>query len=186
MISRVSVCSRSVVTCHDDRHASQRRHAKDFIREDPVVDSRKSASKKAAALSERTVTKNPSPRSEAETKEEPPQKMGLASSAGAFPPVMISVRFDALHRSAVTPIILPSSNGFDSGVSLPARPQLCPATSQPVPRFELSKYRVTVTSHLTHSAIVNPSRKRSANIPRPLNSSREIFRQNFPEQSTEL
>lgn len=47
----------------------------------------------------------------------------------------------------VTSIILPLSNGFDSGVPLPARPQLCPATSQPVLRFELSKYHVTMTSH---------------------------------------
>jgi hypothetical protein len=74
--------------------------------------------------------------------------MGLASSAGAFPLVVIgdSVRC-ADTGVSVTPIILPLSNGFDSGVSLPARPQLCPATSQPVLRFELSKYNVTMTSH---------------------------------------
>lgn len=74
--------------------------------------------------------------------------MGLASSAGAFPLVVIgdSVRC-ADTGVSVTPIILPSSNGFDSGVSLPARPQLCPATSQPAFRFELSKCHVTMTSH---------------------------------------
>src|SRR5688572_5579776 len=71
-------------------------------------------------------------------KEEPPRKMGLASSAGAFPLALIddSVRC-ADTEVSVTSIILPSSNGFDSGASLPARPQLCPATSQPVLRFEL-------------------------------------------------
>jgi hypothetical protein len=74
--------------------------------------------------------------------------MGLASSAGAFPLAVIddSVRC-ADTGVSVTPIILPSSNGFDSGVSLPARPQLCPATSQPAFRFELSKCHVTMTSH---------------------------------------
>src|SRR5688572_16564885 len=81
-------------------------------------------------------------------KEEPPRKMGLASSAGAFPLALIddSVRC-ADTEVSVTSIILPSSNGFDSGASLPARPQLCPATSQPVLRFELSKHHVTMTSH---------------------------------------
>src|SRR5688572_28996323 len=116
-------------------------------------------------------------------KEEPPRKMGLASSAGAFPLAVI----DDLVRCAdtgvsVTSIILPSSNGFDSGASLPARPQLCPATSQPVLRFELSKYNVTMTSHRNASTFVNPSRKRSANIPRLICSSRETFRQLFPER----
>lgn len=110
--------------------------------------------------------------------------MGLASSAGAFPLAVIddSVRC-ADTGVSVTSIILPSSNGFDSGASLPARPQLCPATSQPVLRFELSKYHVTVTSHRNASTFVNPSRKWKANIPRPNSSSRETFRQLFPEQS---
>ncbi len=74
--------------------------------------------------------------------------MGFASSAGAFPRAVI----DELDRGAdtgvsVTSIILPSSNGFDSGVPQPARLQLCPATSQPAFRFELSKCHVTMTSH---------------------------------------
>ena len=77
-----------------------------------------------------------------------PAEDGLASSAGAFPLAVIddSVRC-AETEVSVTSIILPLSNGFDSGVPLPARPQLCPATSQPVPRLELSKYHVTMTSH---------------------------------------
>ena len=74
--------------------------------------------------------------------------MGLASSAGAFPLALIddSVRC-ADTEVSVTSIILPSSDGSDSGVSLPARLQLCPATSQPAFRFELSKCHVTTTSH---------------------------------------
>jgi hypothetical protein len=83
--------------------------------------------------------------------------MGLASSAGAFPLVVIddSVRC-ADTEVSVTSIILPSSNGFDSGVSLPARPQLCPATSQPAFRFELSKCHVLMTSHRNAFRFGNP------------------------------
>jgi hypothetical protein len=79
--------------------------------------------------------------------------MGLASSAGAFPLALIddSVRC-ADTEVSVTSIILPSSDGSDSGASLPARLQLCPATSQPVLRFELSKYHVSMTSHRNASA----------------------------------
>ena len=82
------------------------------------------------------------------TKRRTPAEDGLASSAGAFPLAVIddSVRCTETEVS-VTSIILPLSNGFDSGVPLPARPQLCPATSQPVLRFELSKHHVTMTSH---------------------------------------
>ena len=110
--------------------------------------------------------------------------MGLASSAGAFPLAVIddSVRC-ADTGVSVTPIILPSSNGSDSGVSLPARPQLCPATSQPAFRFELSKCHVTMTSHRNAFALANPSPKRGANIPRLKSSSRETFRQPFPAHS---
>jgi hypothetical protein len=74
--------------------------------------------------------------------------MGLASSAGTFPLAVIddSVRC-ADTEVSVTSIIFPLSDGSDSGASLPARLQLCPATSQPAFRFELSKCHVTVTSH---------------------------------------
>ena len=118
------------------------------------------------------------------TKRKTPAEDGLASSAGAFPLAVIddSVRC-AETEVSVTSTILPLSNGFDSGVPLPARPQLCPATSQPVLRFEHSKHHVTMTSHRNASALANPSPKQSANIPRPINSSRETFRQLFPEHS---
>ena len=87
--------------------------------------------------------------------------MGLASYAGAYPLAVVddSVRC-ADTGVSVTSTILPLSDGSDSGVPLPARPKLCPATSQPTLRFELSKSNASSDVSPKRIAFENPSRMR--------------------------
>ena len=108
--------------------------------------------------------------------------MGLASSAGVFPLAVFgdSVRC-AKTGVLVTPTILPLSDGSDSGVSLPARPKLCPATSQPTLRFELSKSNVSSDVSLKRIAFEEPVSNARANIGPSTYSSRKTFPQLFPK-----
>src|SRR5262245_63396644 len=110
--------------------------------------------------------------------------MGLASSAGVFPLASIgdSVRC-AETEVSVTSTILPLSDGSDSGVSLPARPKLCPATSQPTLRFELSKSNVPSDVSPERVRFHKPVVKARANIGLQSYSSRKTFPRVFPEHS---
>src|SRR5262245_11870838 len=110
--------------------------------------------------------------------------MGLASSAGVFPLAVVgdSVRC-AETGVSVTPTILPSSDGSDSGVSLPARPTLCPATSQPTRRFELATSNVPSAVSPKRIAVEEPVSNARANIGPLSYPSRKTFPQLFPKHS---